>query len=109
VRRSWVEFTPSGHSADRGPVAGYLIASTTALVAFVLGATGAGRPRVVLGVGAVLAFGWVISVAVVRAREIEAGHDVLPLWLFAGLVGLLYVIWCGGLWLGLRLRRARST
>jgi NADH:ubiquinone oxidoreductase subunit 6 (subunit J) len=89
-------------------VAGYLIASTTALVAFALGASGAGRPRVVLFIGAVLAVGWVVSVAVARARDIEVGREVLPLWLFAGLVGLLYVIWCGGLWLGVRLRRGRS-
>ena len=89
-------------------MAGYLIASTAFVVAFALGATGAGRPRIVLVLGAALGFGWVVSVAIARGRDIEAGHEVAPLWLFVGLVGLLYVIWCGGLWLGLRLRRART-
>jgi hypothetical protein len=32
-----------------------------------------------------------------------------PLWLGAGLVLLLYAIWCGGLWLGVRLRRIRRA
>ena len=36
------------------------------------------------------------------------GGKLVPLWFLAGLVALLYGIGCGGLWLGLRLRRARS-
>jgi hypothetical protein len=32
---------------------------------------------------------------------------VLPFWFGAGLVALLYVIWCGGFLLGARLRRMR--
>ena len=88
-------------------MAGYLIA----VVAFVLplgfGATGLGRPRLVLGVGAVLSGGWIVSLAAGRARDAR-GHELVPVWFLGGLVVLLYVIWCGGLWLGLRLRRARS-
>jgi hypothetical protein len=88
-------------------MAGYLIASTAFAVAFLLGATRLGRPRVVLAVGGVLALGWLATLAAREAQDSPA-HEPLPLWLLAGLVGLLYVIWCGGLWLGLRLRRVRS-
>jgi hypothetical protein len=88
-------------------VAGYLIASTAFALAFLLGATRLGRPRVVLAVGGVLALGWLAALAA-REAQYARGQEALPLWLLAGLVGLLYVIWCGGLWLGLRLRRARS-
>jgi len=88
-------------------VAGYLIACIAFGLAFFLGATGAGRPRIVLGLGAVLAFGWVVSLAANRAQDAQ-GHGIVPLWFLGGLVVLLYVIWCGGLWLGLRLRRARA-
>ena len=88
-------------------MAGYLIASTAFAVAFLLGATGLGRPRVVLAVGGILALGWLVSLASRAAADARA-HEALPLWLVAGLVALLYVIWCGGLWLGLRLRRART-
>jgi hypothetical protein len=88
-------------------MAGYLIASTAFAVAFLLGATGLGRPRIVLAVGGVLALGWLAALAAREAQDARA-HEALPVWLLAGLVGLLYVIWCGGLWLGLRLRRVRS-
>ncbi len=37
------------------------------------------------------------------------GNAFIPLWLLAGLVALLYAIWCGGLWLGVRLRRIRRA
>jgi len=37
------------------------------------------------------------------------GHKLVPLWFLVGLVALLYGIWCGGLWVGLRLRRARTS
>jgi hypothetical protein len=88
-------------------VAGYLLA----LVAFVLplafGATGLGRPRVVLTVGGALAFAWIAVLLGARAED-GHGHKLVPLWFVAGLVALLYAIWCGGLWLGLRLRRART-
>jgi hypothetical protein len=87
-------------------VAGYLIPSLAFVLAFVLGASGAGRPRIVLGLGAVLALGWITTLAAGPTDTRE--EQVIPLWLLAGLVALLYFIWCGGLWLGLRLRRARA-
>jgi hypothetical protein len=50
--------------------------------------------------------GWIATLA---AGPTDArGEQVIPLWLLAGLVALLYFIWCGGLWLGLRVRRARA-
>ena len=61
---------------------GYLIAGIAFALPLFFGVTGLGRPRFVVGTGGVLA---AASVAV-----------------------LLYVIWCGGLWLGLRLRRAST-
>ena len=42
-----------------------------------------------------------------RAQD-GRGHQLVPVWFLGGLVALLYVIWCGGLWLGVRLRRGRS-
>jgi hypothetical protein len=87
-------------------VAGFLIAAIACGLSFALGALGLGRPRVVLGVGAVLAVGWIISLAAKRPADT---NDVLPLWLLTGLVLLLYVIWCGGLWLGVRFRRIRRA
>ena len=89
-------------------MAGYVIAAVTFALSFALGATGLGRPRVVLGVGGVLAVGWVISLAQSRATD-SHGNAFIPLWLLAGLVALLYSIWCGGLWLGVRLRRMRRA
>jgi hypothetical protein len=88
-------------------VAGYLIAVVTFGLAFAFGTIRAVRPQVVLGVGGILAFGWAVALAAGGARDTE-GHHVLPLWFVGGLVALLYGIWCGGLWLGLRLRRARA-
>jgi hypothetical protein len=88
-------------------MAGYLIAVVAFLVPLAFGATGLGRPRVVLTVGAVLGVGWVIALLAGRAED-SRGHELVPVWFLAGLVVLLYVIWCGGLWVGTRLRRARS-
>ena len=87
-------------------MAGFLIAVIASLLSFALGALGLGRPRVVLGVGGILAFGWVISLAAKRPAD---ANDVLPLWFVTGLVVLLYAIWCGGLWLGVRFRRMRRA
>ena len=87
-------------------MAGFLIAVIASLLSFALGALGLGRPRVVLGVGGLLAVGWVISLAAKRPADT---NDVLPLWFVTGLVLLLYGIWCGGLWLGVRLRRIRRA
>ena len=89
-------------------MAGYLIAAVTFVLSFALGVTGLGRPRVVLGVGGLLAFGWTISLAESRTTDAK-GDAFIPLWFLAGLVVLLYAIWCGGLWLGLRLRRMRHA
>jgi cytochrome c oxidase assembly factor CtaG len=88
-------------------VVGYLIAIVAFLLPLGFGATGLGRPRLVLGVGAVLAVGWIVSLVAGRAQD-SRGHELVPVWFLGGLVVLLYVIWCGGLWLGDRLRRARS-
>ena len=88
-------------------MAGYLIAVLAFALPFALGMTGLGRPRVTLGVGGVLAFGWVISLAANRPTN-ERGEGIIPLWFLAGLVVLLYAIWCGGLWLGMRFRRLRE-
>jgi hypothetical protein len=88
-------------------MAGYVIAVVAFLVPLAFGATGLGRPRVVVTVGGVLAAGWIVALIASRAEDAD-GHGLVPAWFLAGLVALLYVIWCGGLWLGLRLRRARS-
>ena len=88
-------------------MAGYLIAVIAFLVPLAFGATGLGRPRVVLTVGGVLSVGWIVALIAGRAQD-GLGHELVPAWFLAGLVVLLYVIWCGGLWLGVRFRRARS-
>jgi hypothetical protein len=88
-------------------MAGYVIAVVAFLVPLAFGATGLGRPRVVVTVGGVLAGAWIVGLIASRAEDAN-GHGLVPAWFLAGLVALLYVIWCGGLWLGLRLRRARS-
>jgi hypothetical protein len=84
-------------------MAGYLIAVLAVLLPLVLGAFRLGRPRVVVGVGGVFAFGWLIALAM----EPPADQSPIPVWFLAGMVLLLYAIWCGGLWLGVRVRRAR--
>ena len=89
-------------------MAGFLIAVVAFALPFALASIGVGRPRVVLGVGGLLAVGWVISLAENRATDAK-GNAFIPLWFLAGLVILLYAIWCGGLWLGLRLRRIRRA
>jgi hypothetical protein len=89
-------------------MAGYLIAVVAFALPCVLGLTGFGRSRIVLAVGGVVAVGWVISLAQNRTTD-TSGNPFIPLWFLAGLVALLYGIWCGGLWLGLRLRRMRRA
>jgi hypothetical protein len=84
-------------------MAGYAIAAVAALLPLALGALRLGRPRVVLGVGGVIAFGWLIALAMQPPSDTPA----IPGWFLAGMVILLYAIWCGGLWLGVRLRKAR--
>jgi hypothetical protein len=89
-------------------MAGYLIGSAAFLIAFALGASRLGRPRMVLAVGALAGGAWIAGGAIGRANDLEQGNDVVPLWFLAALVGFLYLIWCGGLWLGLRVRRFRA-
>jgi hypothetical protein len=86
-------------------MAGFVIAVAAAVLPFALGISGLGRTRIVAGVGAVLAFGWLVAAAAQRDPRAEEP----PLWFFAGLVLLLYAIWCGGLWLGVRVRRMRQA
>jgi hypothetical protein len=88
-------------------VAGYVIAVLAFALPLVFGLTGVGRARTVLIVGMALALGWVASLASSRATD-SHGSAVVPLWFLGGLVALLYLLWCGGLWLGLRLRRGRA-
>jgi hypothetical protein len=85
-------------------MAGFLIASITGLLPFVVGRFRLGRPWVVVAVGGVLAFGWLVALA---AKP--DGTNEVPLWYVGGMVILLYAIWCGGLWLGVRLRRIRRA
>lgn len=89
-------------------MAGYLIAAAAFALPLVFGASGLGPPRLVLTGGVLLALG---SVAALSARQVEDGHGhkLVPLWFLVGLVALLYGIWCGGLWVGLRLRRTRTN
>jgi hypothetical protein len=86
-------------------VAGFVIAVVAAVLPFLLGRFGLGRTRMVVGAGGVVAFGWLVAAAMQRNPRAEEP----PLWFFAGLVLLLYAIWCGGLWLGVRLRRLRHA
>ena len=85
-------------------MAGFLIATIAGAVPFALGRFGLGRPLVILGVGGVVAFGWLIALA---AKPTGTGE--VPLWYLAGMVILLYGIWCGGLFLGMRIRRMRRA
>jgi hypothetical protein len=88
-------------------VAGYLIAVIAFALPLGFGATGIGRPRLVIGLGAVVACGWAVALVAGRAQDGQ-GHHLVPVWFLAGLIALLYVLWCGGLWVGMRLRKARA-
>ena len=88
-------------------MAGYLIAAVAFVLPLAMAATGLGRPRAVLGGGTVLAFVSFVGLIAARAENGQ-GQKIVPVWFLAGLVALLYVIWCGGLALGMRLRRGRS-
>jgi hypothetical protein len=89
-------------------MAGYLIALGAFLFPLAFAATGLGRPRIVLTVGGALAFTSVVALAAARAENAH-GQKLVPVWFLGGLVLVLYGLWCGGLWLGVRLRRARSS
>ena len=86
---------------------GYLIAVIAFALPLTVGATGLARPRIVIGLGALMACGWAVALATGRAEDAQ-GHHIVPVWFLASLVAILYVLWCGGLWLGLRLRHARA-
>jgi hypothetical protein len=88
-------------------VVGYLIAVIAFALPLSVGATGLARPRIVIGLGALMACGWAVALATGRAEDAQ-GHHIVPVWFLASLVAILYVLWCGGLWLGLRLRHARA-
>ena len=85
-------------------MAGFVIAVVAALLPFVLGALGLGRIRV-MAVGGALALAWLVALASKRQSETTE----VPLWYVAGMVILLYGIWCGGLWLGAHFRRIRQA
>ena len=86
---------------------GYVIAVIAFALPLSVGATGLARPRIVIGLGALMACGWAVALATGRAEDAQ-GHHIVPVWFLASLVAILYVLWCGGLWLGLRLRHARA-
>ena len=88
-------------------MAGYLIAVIAFALPLSVGATGLARSRVVIGLGALVAFCWAVALVAGRAQDGQ-GHHIVPVWFLASLVAILYVLWCGGLWLGLRLRKART-
>ena len=85
-------------------MAGFLIAVVACALPFALGAVGLPRTRVAV-TGGVLAFAWIVAMAASHGTAAEEP----PLWLGIGLILLLYGIWCGGLWLGVRVRRIRRA
>jgi hypothetical protein len=85
-------------------MAGFVIAVVACLLPFALGVFGLGRARIMI-VGGVLAFASIVALAARRTSE----TNEVPLWYVGGMVVLLYAIWCGGLWLGVRLRRIRRA
>jgi hypothetical protein len=90
-------------------MAGFVIAVVAGVIPLAFGMSGLGRPRVILLVGGLLGVGWIATTAAAEAAHPPDYPETPPLWFFAGLVVLLYAIWCGGLWLGVRLRRMRHA
>jgi hypothetical protein len=88
-------------------MAGFIIGIVAFALPFALAMVGLGRPRIVIGIGGVLAAAWILATATAEAAHPPNYPETPPLWFFAGMILLLYGIWCGGLWLGLRLRRLR--
>jgi hypothetical protein len=84
---------------------GYLISVLAFALPLAVAATGIVRPRVIVALGGLLACAWAVALVVGRAEDGQGRH-LVPVWFLAGLVALLYVLWCGGLWLGTRLRKA---
>ena len=88
-------------------MAGYLIAVIAFTIPLALGATRIGRPRIVLGLGVFMGSLWAAALVAGRAEDGQGNH-LVPVWFLAGLVALLCALWCGGLWVGQRLRKARA-
>jgi type VI protein secretion system component VasK len=88
-------------------MAGYLIAVAAFALPLAVGVTGLGRPRLVLGLGALVACCWAVALVAARAQD-DQGNHLVPAWFLAALAAILYCLWCGGLWVGLRLRKARA-
>jgi uncharacterized membrane protein YhaH (DUF805 family) len=88
-------------------VAGYLIAVIALALPLSVGVSGGARPKVVIALGAVMAFGRAVALVARRAEDGQGNH-IVPVWFLGSLVAILYALWCGGLWLGLRLRKART-
>ena len=88
-------------------MAGYLIAVIALALPLSVGVTGVVRPKVVIGLGAVMAFGWAVALVARRAEDGQGNH-IVPVWFLVGLAALLCALWCGGFWLGLRLRKVRA-
>jgi hypothetical protein len=102
------QFTFARCEADTRAVAGYLISALAFALPLAFGAIGIGRPRLFIGLGAALACIWAVALVAGRAQDGQ-GHHVVPIWFLLGLAALLYVLWCGGLWLGTRLKKARAN
>jgi hypothetical protein len=85
-------------------MAGFVIAIAACLVPFALGALGLGRVRVMI-IGLVFCGACLIGLASKPPTETAQ----VPFWFLGGMVVLLYVIWCGGVWLGARVRRMRQA
>ena len=49
-------------------MAGFLIAAVAGVLPFVIGTFGLGRPRVILSVGGVIAFGWLLALERITSR-----------------------------------------
>ena len=88
-------------------MAGYLIAVIAFMIPLALGATRIGRPRIVIGVGVFMSSLWAVALVADRAQDGQGTH-LVPVCFVVGLATLLCALWCGGFWLGLRLRKVRA-
>ena len=66
---------------------GYLIAVVVFALPLAFGASGLGRPRLLLVAGGLLAAAWILVLAVGRVDDGQGGK-LVPLWFLAGLVAL---------------------
>ncbi|HEX9598822.1 MAG TPA: hypothetical protein VF963_05555 [Gaiellaceae bacterium] len=88
-------------------MAGYLTAVIAFTIPLALGATRIGRPRIVIGLGVFMGSLWAAALVAGRAQDGQGNH-LVPVWFPVGLAVLLCALWCGGFWLGLRLRKVRA-